>query len=137
VFLTLQPPRLFFWLRTANRELAKASFAGIVALLVRSNVPLPKALPLAFQAVGAKNQDNSPLPHLVRWMQQVPNEAVLLSGLQQYSETAVFRAQNRLERIKQCLPMIVMLALGCFVFVLYFVTIVFPYGCLLWQAAGV
>lgn len=157
--LTFQPPRWFFWLRSANRDLACASFARIMILLLRSGLPLPKALDLAFHAVGDRlwtaenekslellltNEDNdmfkryakSPITPLVRWMFGVSDQNLLISGLEQYADMGAYRAKSHLERLELWLPVLLMFLLGGAVFLAYFLTIIFPYGYLLYHLSN-
>ncbi|MDR2116423.1 MAG: type II secretion system F family protein [Planctomycetaceae bacterium] len=151
--LTFRTPLLFFWLRTANRNLTRATFAQIVAMLIRSGLPLPRTLLLSFQAIGisvseseleqrfheVKNRQLSgekkylPLNHLVNWILGVTDQTVLLSGLDQYAELHTFQAENNLKRIEFWLPVLLLFLLGGLVMVAYFLAIIFPYGYLLYQ----
>jgi type II secretory pathway component PulF len=156
IFLTFRTPLLFFWLRTANRNLTQATFAQIVALLIRSGLPLPRTLLLGFQMVGVsvseseleqqlhsvKNRQPSngkkrlPLNRLVNWIFGVSDQTVLLSGLDQYAELHTFQAKNYLERLEFWLPVLLMFLLGGAVLTAYFLAIVFPYGYLLYQLSS-
>ncbi|MDR2440361.1 MAG: type II secretion system F family protein [Planctomycetaceae bacterium] len=153
LFLTLQPPPLFFWLRTANRNLAQAAFAQITALLIRSGLPFPRALSLSFQAIGVSVSESEleqqlhsikerkqntnklcyPLSHLVSWTFGIPDQTILLSGLEQYAELHTFQAKNYLERLERWLPVLLLFLLGGVILIIYFLSIIFPYGYLLYQ----
>lgn len=155
-FLTFRLPLLFFWLRTANRNLAQATFAQIVGLLIRSGLPLSRTLLLGFQTVGisvseselesqlhaVKNrqpfsgQKQLPLNRLVNWIFGVSDRTILLSGLDQYAELHTFQAKNYLERLEFWLPVLLMFFLGGAILVAYFLAIIFPYGYLLYQLSA-
>ena len=157
--LTVHSATGLFGLRRVNRDLAKATFARIVYLMVQSGVPLPRALVLAFQAVGDRvwsaipetelekmlrqspdetetffhRLRKSPLSSIVRWLLGVSDRTILLSGLRQFAEMNEFRSRNRLERMELWLPVVLMSCLGAFVLAAYLLTIVFPYGYLLYS----
>ena len=158
LLLTFRPPRLFFWLRSANRNLAKATFAQVMALLIRSGLPLSQAFWLAFRSTGdadwgRENEETlekitssnkktleglhpkSPITPLVQWIIGVPDRTILLSGLEQYAEMGVFKAKSHLDRLELWLPVVMMFLLGGAIFAAYFITIVFPYGYLLYHMA--
>ncbi|MDR3198963.1 MAG: type II secretion system F family protein [Planctomycetaceae bacterium] len=156
--LTLRTPPLFFWLRNANRNLTQTAFAQIVTMLIRSGLPLPRTLLLAFQTVGisvseseleqqlhsVKNRQPQPssskkllpLNHLVNWIFSVSDQTVLLSGLDQYAELHKFQAENYLKRLEFWLPVLLLFLLGGIIFAAYFLAIIFPYGYLLYQLSG-
>ncbi|MDR1964473.1 MAG: type II secretion system F family protein [Planctomycetaceae bacterium] len=149
--LTLRNPP--FWLRSANRSLTQATFAQIVALLIRSGLPLFRTLSLSFQTVGLSvseaelerqfnaiksrnhntNPNQYPLNNLVNWTLGIPDRTILLSGLDQYAELHTVQAKNNLERFELWLPVLLMFLLGGAVFAAYFLAIIFPYGYLLYQ----
>jgi type II secretory pathway component PulF len=151
--LSASTPLLFFWLRNANRNLAQAAFAQIAALLIRSGVPLPRTLLLSFQTVGISvseseleqqlhaiknkelntNEFRYPLTYLVNWTLGIPDKTILLSGLEQYAELHTFQAKNNLERLELWLPVLLMFLLGGAVLAMYFLSIIFPYGYLLYE----
>jgi type II secretory pathway component PulF len=153
--LTLRTPPLFFWLRSANRNLTQSTFAQIVAMLIRSGLPLPRTLTLGFQAVGISVPESEleqqlhavqnrqpqpsgrkkllPLNHLVNWIFGISDQTVLLSGLDQYAELHTFQAENYLKRLEFWLPVFLMFLLGGVVLAAYFLAIIFPYGYLLYQ----
>jgi type II secretory pathway component PulF len=155
--LTLSTSPLFFWLRNANRNLAQAAFAQIAALLIRSGVPLPRTLLLSFQAIGISvseselerqlhaiknknlntNEFRYPLTYLVNWTLGIPDKTILLSGLEQYAELHTFQAKTNLERLELWLPVLLMLLLGGAVLAVYFLSIIFPYGYLLYQLSAI
>ncbi len=130
VLLTFRPAPLFFWLRSANKNLAQATFAQVAALLVRSNLPLHRVLWLASRTVddpawnreseidfekinwhtGNNSDKKSPLTPLMRWMAGIPDRDILLDGLTQYAEMSTFRAKSQLERLELWLPVLTMSA---------------------------
>ncbi len=162
LLLTFRPPSLFFWLRSANRDLARSTFAQVTALLIRSHLPLNKALWLATRTVDAVDTTSpseprlsgsgdaisedgppgtglkldSPLAPLVRWIRGIPDQQILLSGLEKYADMCTFRAKGRLDRLELWLPMFSMFLLGGAVCAAYFCTIIFPYGYLLYKLTG-
>ncbi|MDR0610898.1 MAG: type II secretion system F family protein [Planctomycetaceae bacterium] len=155
--LTLSTSPLFFQLRNANRHLTQAAFAQIAALLIRSGVPLPRTLLLSFQTVGISvseseleqqlhaiknknlntNEFQYPLSYLVNWTLGIPDQTILLSGLEQYAELHTFQAKNNLERLEFWLPVLLLFLLGGAVLAVYFLSIVFPYGYLLYQLSTI
>ncbi|MDR2755625.1 MAG: type II secretion system F family protein [Planctomycetaceae bacterium] len=156
VFLILRTPLLFFWLRTANRNLAQATFAQMTALLIRSGLPFPRALSLSFQSIGVsvsepeleqqlhslkqKNLTTNrllyPLSNLVNWTLGISDQTILLSGLDQYAELHTFQAKNNLERLESWLPVMLLFLLGGIILAAYFLAIIFPYGYLLYQLSN-
>ncbi len=151
VLLTFRPPPFFFWLRRANRDLARSTFAQVLALLVRANLPLHRALWLATRTVDDpvwsreseaefvtpnRPDKKSVLTPLIRWVKGIPDQEILLDGLKQYGEMSTYRAKSRLERLELWLPVAGMFFLGGAVLAAYLCTIVFPYGYLLYKMTG-
>ncbi len=162
--LRLRTPWGLFGIGRANRDMAQAAFARLTAMMLRTEIPLPRALTLALRAVGdrnvtptteaelerllhdpsliASNSDDmptvlrrSPVAGLIRWMMRMGNRSLLLSGLEQFAELNDLRARRRLERLEYRLPALLTFSLGALLLLAYLGTVFLPYIYLLYHVS--
>ncbi|GHT40203.1 hypothetical protein FACS189443_0200 [Planctomycetales bacterium] len=141
------------WVGSAAVESQKACFARILAMLVRSSMPLDKAILLAAQAsndrywgkenlnslrqriVQGQNRERgskhpypkSILSPLIEWSLGIPNQKMLLEGIDHYGKIAKIRSEMLLAKCEMFLPAFLTLGLAVLIGVCYFMAIFYPY----------
>jgi type II secretory pathway component PulF len=141
------------WVGSAAVELQKASFARILSILVRSSMPLDKAILLATQASndrywGRENLDSlrqrivqgqnreqgtkhpypkSILSPLIEWSLGIPNQQMLLEGIDHYGKIAKTRSEMLLSKCEMFLPAFLTFGLAVLIGLCYVLTIIYPY----------
>ena len=143
------------WLGRATKQMQKATFAQIFAMLVKSSLPLDQAILLAAKAtsdrywprenleqlqqritaettsengIGKKNAyPKSAISPLIIWALGISNQTVLLEGLEQYANMARTRADLLIARCELILPGAVTFVFAVIIALCYFMTIIFPY----------
>lgn len=140
------------WVGSATVELQKTSFAQILSMLLRSSLPLDKAVLLAAQAcndrywgresleslrshiVLGKSEKKSEHPYpksvlspLIEWSLGISNPKMLLEGIDHYAKIARTRADLLLSKCEMFLPAFLTFVLAALIGLCYFVTILWPY----------
>lgn len=138
------------WVGSAVVELQKAAFAQILSTLLRSSLPLDKALLLAAQTSNDRYwgresieslrsrivQGRSELKHpylksvlspLIEWSLGIPDQKMLLEGIDHYAKIARTRADLLLSKCEMFLPAFLTFTLAVLIGGCYFVTILWPY----------
>jgi len=141
---------LFCWLPWIGRaavELQKMAFARILALLVRSSVPLDQAILLAAKSCNEQywSHDNldalqrrivggkanaypkSAVSPLIEWSLGIPQEQMLLEGIDHYAMMTRTRAGLLLAKCEMFLPPALTLILAVSIGVCYVLTVFYPY----------
>jgi type II secretory pathway component PulF len=141
------------WVGSASIELQKACFARILSMLVRSSIPLDKAILLAAQSCndrywgkenleslrlrivqgqnreqGAKHPyPKSILSPLIEWSLGISTPKMLLEGIDHYGKIAKIRSEMLLAKCEIFLPAFLTFALAALIGLCYFLTILYPY----------
>jgi len=135
------------WIGRAAIEMQKAAFARILAMLVRASVPLDQAFLLAAKSCNARywSQDHleslrrriidgkanaypkSAVSPLIEWSLGIPNEQMLLEGIDHYATMAHTRAGLLLTKCEMFLPATLTFILAVLIGVCYVLTVFGPY----------
>jgi general secretion pathway protein F len=135
------------WVGRAVIELQKTAFAKILALLVRSSVPLDQAILLAakscnerywsrdsFEALQRRIVDGkanaypkSVVSPLIEWSLGISDERMLLEGVDHYATMARTRASLLLTKCEMFLPATLTFLLAVGIGTCYFLTVCWPY----------
>jgi hypothetical protein len=125
----------------------KTAFARILAMLVRSSVPLDQAILLAAKSCNERywSQNNiealrhrivegkaSPYPKsvvspLIEWSLGIPNEKMLLEGVDHYASMAHTRAGLLLAKCEMFLPATLTFIIAVLTGACYVLTVFYPY----------
>ena len=150
VIQSLGRSSLFRWLPWVGRaviELQKTAFARILALLVRSSVPLDQAILLAAKSCSerywsheslealqrrivdgkANSYPKSPVSPLIEWSLGISEERMLLEGIDHYATMARTRAGLLLTKCEMFLPATLTLMIAVGIGIGYFFTVFYPY----------
>ena len=143
------------WIGRAAIELQKAAFARILAILVRSSVPLDQAFLLAAKSCNERywSQDNlealrrrivegktnaypkSAVSPLIEWSLGISDEQMLLEGVDHYATMARTRAGLLLTKCEMFLPATLTFIVAVLVGISYVLTVFAPYIQILYFAA--
>jgi len=148
------------WVGRAAIEMQKAAFARILAMLVRSSVPLDQAFLLAAKSCNERywSQENlealrrwivegktntpekttlpkSAVSPLIEWSLGIPNEQMLLEGVDHYAAMAKTRANLLLTKCEMFLPATLTFIVAVLVGISYVLTVFAPYIQILYFAA--
>jgi len=135
------------WIGRAAIEMQKAAFARILAMLVRSSVPLDQAFLLAAKSCNERywSQDSlealrrrivdgkanaypkSAVSPLIEWSLGVPDERILLEGVDHYAVMAKARAGLLLTKCEMFLPATLTFIIAALTGVCYVLTVFAPY----------
>ena len=140
------------WIGRAAVEMQKAAFAQILTMLVRASVPLDQAIFLAAKSCNERywSQDglealrrrivesrgnlpkksalpNSAVSPLIEWTLGMPDEKVLLEGVDHYAAMARTRAMLLLTKCEMFLPATLTLIIAVLTGACYVLTIFAPY----------
>jgi len=135
------------WIGQAAIELQKNAFARILAMLIRASVPLDQALLLAAKSCNERYwpQDNlealrsrivdgkghtypkSAVSPLIEWSLGIPDERMLLEGVDHYAAMSRTRAGLLLTKCEMFLPAILTFAVAVLVGACYVLTVFGPY----------
>ena len=146
---------LFRWLPWIGRAavgMQKTAFARILAMLVRSSVPLDQAILLAAKScnerywaqndlealrnrlaegstAGGKTRayPKSAISPLIEWSLGIPNEQILLEGIDHYAAMARTRASLLLTKCEMFLPAILTFVVAALTALCYVLTVFGPY----------
>jgi len=150
VIQTVSSSTLFRWLPWISRaaiEMQKAAFARILAMLVRSSVPLDQACLLAAKSCNERYwaQDDlealrrrivegkasaypeSAVSPLIEWSLGIPDETMLLEGIDHYAVMARTRASLLLTKCEMFLPATLTFVIAVLTGVCYVLTVFAPY----------
>lgn len=143
--------RFIPWIGTASRELQKACFAKIFALLLRASLPLDQSILLAAKASNDQywstktqeellnhiikgnadsqtgNGSKSPFSSLIEWSLGIKDKKVLLDGIDLYAQVARNKANLFFEQYKLFLPPTLTLILAIAIGFCYCITIFWPF----------
>jgi type II secretory pathway component PulF len=154
--------RLFGWFPWTGRLLRwsqAATFAEVLALLVENRVPLDEGIVLAAEASGDRRMleaargmaaalgrgqkldfrgpDGKRFPPLLSWLMiTAQRDGALLSALQHAAETYHRRAQHQADLARVFLPVVLTIAIGGSVTLLYVLTLFIPYTSMLRALGG-
>ena len=140
------------WIGRAALEMQKAAFARILAMLVRSSVPLDQAFLLAARSCNERywSQDSiealrcrivdgkgnasqkttlpkSAVSPLIEWSLGISNEQMLLEGVDHYAAMARTRAGLLLTKCEMFLPATLTFIVAVLVGISYVLTVFAPY----------
>ena len=135
------------WIGRAAVELQKTAFARILALLVRSSVPLDQAILLAAKSCNeqywsrenlealqhrivngqANAYPQSAVSPLIEWSLGIPEEQMLLEGVDHYAAMARTRANLLLTKCEMFLPATLTFLLAAGIGTCYVLTVFYPY----------
>ena len=140
------------WIGRAANEMQKAAFARILAMLVRSSVPLDQAFLLAAKSCNERywSQENletlrrrivegksnanpkdaypkSVISPLIEWSLGISNEQMLLEGVDHYAAMARTRASLLLTKCEMFLPAMLTFIVAVLVGISYVLTVFAPY----------
>jgi type II secretory pathway component PulF len=140
------------WIGRAAVEMQKAAFARILAMLVRSSVPLDQAFLLAAKSCNerywsqdslealrrrivegkANTQEKETLPKsavspLIEWSLGISDEQILLEGVDHYAAMAKTRAGLLLTKCEMFLPATLTFIIAVLTGVCYVLTVFAPY----------
>jgi len=135
------------WIGRAAIEMQKTTFARILAVLVRSSVPLDQAILLAAKSCSERywSHDNlealqrriasgkanafpkSPVSPLIEWSLGIPNEPMLLEGVDLYAAMARTRAGLLLSKCELFLPATLTFFIAVLTGACYALTVFYPY----------
>ena len=135
------------WIGRAAIELQKAAFARILAMLVRSSLPLDQAILLAAKSCNERywSRDSlealqkrivdgkanvyprSTVSPLIEWSLGISDQKMLLEGVDHYAEMARTRAGLLLAKCEMFLPAILTFILAVSIGLCYFLTVFWPY----------
>jgi len=135
------------WIGRAAVEMQKNAFARILALLVRSSVPLDQAILLAAKSCNERywsqsslealrsriveNKANaypkSAVSPLIEWSLGIPNEQMLLEGVDHYAVMARTRAGLLLAKCEMFLPAALTFVIAVLTAACYVLTVFVPY----------
>ena len=135
------------WIGRAAIEMQKAAFARILAMLVRSSLPLDQAILLAAKSCNerywshdsleslqhrivegkANAYPKSAVSPLIEWSLGIPNEPMLLEGIDHYAAMARTRAGLLLTKCEMFLPATLTFVLAVLIGTCYAFTIFGPY----------
>ena len=144
------------WIGNAAVQLQKETFARILAMLLKASVPLEEAILLAARAccdqfwskeslqrlqsriVEAQPEQStkqskgqawpaSPISTLVRWSLGIPDQRLLLDGLDQYARISRTRAESLLNKCELFLPGLLTFVCAVLIGTGYVLTIFWPY----------
>jgi type II secretory pathway component PulF len=141
---------LFRWLPWVGRaavELQKTAFARILAMLVRSSVPLDQAILLAAKSCNEQywSRDSlemlqrrivegksnaypkSVISPLIEWSLGIPDQRILLEGIDHYATMVRTRASLLLAKCEMFLPAMLMFILAVLIGTCYFLTVGLPH----------
>ena len=139
--------RFLPWVGRAAVEMQKAAFARIFALLVRSSVPLDQALLLSAKSCNerywskdslealqrrivdgkANAYPKSAISPLIEWSLGIPNQTMLLEGVDHYATMARTRGNLLLAKCEMFFPPILVFLLAVSIGFCYFLTVFYPY----------
>ncbi len=139
------------WVGRATVQLQKMTFAKILALLVKSSVPLDQAILLAAKAtndrywsrenieklqqrVVNKTGDDYPrscISPLIAWAIGMTNQQLLIEGLEQFARMARVRADSLIARCQLFLPGVFIFGFAAVIALCYVLTVIWPYHQLL------
>ena len=148
------------WIGRAAIEMQKAAFARILAMLVRSSVPLDQAFLLAAKSCNERywSQENlealrrrivegksnanpkdaypkSAVSPLIDWSLGISDERILLEGVDHYAAMARTRASLLLTKCEMFLPATLTFIVAVLVGISYVLTVFAPYIQILYFAA--
>jgi general secretion pathway protein F len=135
------------WIGRAAIEMQKAAFARILATLVRSSVPLDQAILLAAKSSNegywahdnlealrsriidgkANTYPKSAVSPLIEWSLGIPDEKMLLEGVDHYAMMSRTRAGLLLTKCEMFLPATLTLIVAILVGACYVLTVFGPY----------
>ena len=141
------------WIGKAAVQLQKEAFARILSLLLKASVPMEEAILLAARAccdqfwskeslerlqsriVDAQKPTESkrtpwprtPISTLIRWSLGIPDQRLLLDGLDQYARISRVRADSLLSKCELFLPGILTFVCAVIIGTCYILTIFWPY----------
>ena len=135
------------WVGRAAIEMQKAAFARMLAMLVRSSVPLDQAFLLAAKSCNERywSQDNlealrrrivdgranaypkSAVSPLIEWSLGISDERMLLEGVDHYAVMARTRAGLLLTKCEMFLPAMLTFIVAVLVGISYVLTVFAPY----------
>ena len=135
------------WIGRAAIEMQKTAFARILATLVRSSVPLDQAILLAAKSCNERywSHDNlealqrrmtdgkanaypkSAVSPLIEWSLGIPNEQMLLEGVDHYATMARTRAGLLLSKCEMFLPATLTFIIAALTGACYILTVFYPY----------
>jgi len=135
------------WIGRAATEMQKAAFARILAMLIRSSVPLDQAFLLAAKSCNERywSQDSiealrrrivdgkantyprSAVSPLIEWSLGISNERILLEGVDHYAVMARTRASLLLTKCEMFLPATLTFIIAALTGVCYVLTVFAPY----------
>jgi len=135
------------WMGRAAIEMQKAAFSRILAMLVRSSVPLDQAILLAAKSCNERywSRDSlealrgrivagkthaypkSAVSPLIEWSLGIPNEQMLLEGVDHYAAMARTRAGLLLAKCEMFLPAALTFVIAVLTAACYVLTVFAPY----------
>ena len=135
------------WIGRAAIEMQKNVFAQILAMLVRSSVPLDQSILLAAKSCSERywSQDNiealrsrivdgkgntypkSAVSPLIEWSLGIPNEKMLLEGIDHYAAMSRMRAGLLLTKCEMFLPATLTFIVAVLAGTCYVLTVFGPY----------
>ena len=135
------------WVSRAAIEMQKSAFARILAMLIRSSVPLDQAFLLAAKSCNERywSQDNlealrrrivdgessaypkSVISPLIEWSLGIPDEKMLLEGVDHYATMARTRASLLLTKCEMFLPATLTFVIAVLTGLCYVLTVFAPY----------
>ncbi|MCL2349581.1 MAG: type II secretion system F family protein, partial [Planctomycetaceae bacterium] len=141
-FLTWVP-----WVGRATIQLQKMTFAKILAILVKSSVPLDQAILLTAKATNDrywsrenieklqqrivnKTGDDYPrssISPLIVWAVGMTNQQLLVEGLEQFARMARVRADLLIARCQLILPGVILFGFAIVIALCYVLTVMWPY----------
>ena len=135
------------WIGRAAIEMQKAAFARILATLVRSSVPLDQAILLAAKSCNEKywshdtlealrsrivdgkanTYPKSAVSPLIEWSLGIPDEKILLEGVDHYAAMSRVRAGLQFTKCEMFLPATLTFIVAVLVGACYVLTVFGPY----------
>ena len=135
------------WMGRAATEMQKSAFARMLAMLVRSSVPLDQAFLLAAKSCNerywsgenlealrrrivegkANVYPQSAISPLIEWSLGIPDEKMLLEGVDHYATMAKIRARFLLTKCEMFLPAALTFVVAALTSVCYVLTVFAPY----------
>ncbi|MCL2348640.1 MAG: type II secretion system F family protein [Planctomycetaceae bacterium] len=139
------------WVGRATVQLQKMTFAKILAILVKSSVPLDQAILLTAKATNdrywsrenieklqqrivSKTGDDYPhssISPLIVWATGMTNQQLLVEGLEQFARMARVRADLLITRCQLILPGLIIFGFAIVIALCYVLTVMWPYHQLL------
>ena len=141
-FLTWVP-----WVGRATVQLQKMTFAKILAILVKSSIPLDQAILLAAKATDdrywsrenieklqrrivnetADDYPRSSISPLIVWAIGMTNQQLLVEGLEQFARMARARADLLIARCQLIMPGVILFGFSIVIALCYALTVMWPY----------